>query len=212
MSQDENMLKAFHNKEDIHTATAAKVFSVEIKDVTKEMRSQAKSANFGIIYGISSFGLAENLKISRSQAKELIDGYFSSYPKVKEYMNKAIEDARLNGYVTTLYSRKRYLRNINSRNSLVRSYDERNAINAPIQGTAADIMKLAMIKCYNRIKKENLKSKMILQVHDELVFDVQNDELDYLKYIIKDEMENAVHLSVPLSTETGEGDNWLQAH
>ena len=212
LSQDSNMLDAFSNNEDIHTATAAKIFKVENSDVTPEMRSHAKSANFGIIYGISAHGLSENLKISRAEAKKLIDGYFETYPKVKEYMNNIIAKARENEFVETIFGRKRFLGNINSRNHLLRSIDERNAINAPIQGTAADIIKIAMINCLREMKKQNLKSKMILQVHDELNFDALVSEKDVLKEIIVKEMESAAKLSVPLIADIGEGKNWLVAH
>jgi DNA polymerase-1 len=212
MSEDENMISAFKNKEDIHAATAARVFNVEQSAVSKEMRSQAKSANFGIIYGISSFGLAQNIGISRSDAKNLIDNYFSTYPKVKKYMEKQIAFARDNEYVSTLFGRKRYLPDINSRNAVVRGVAERNAINAPIQGTAADIIKIAMAKIYKRFKQENIKGKMILQVHDELVFDVYKDEIEKVKQLVKAEMESAAQLSVPLTVEMGTGTNWLEAH
>ncbi len=212
MSEDENMIAAFKNNEDIHTATAAKIFKVDVENVDKDMRYQAKSANFGIIYGISAFGLAQNANISRSEAKLIIDNYFETYPKVKTYMDKQIAEARDKSYVCTLFGRKRYLNDINSRNALVRSVAERNSVNAPIQGTAADIIKLAMIKIYEQFKLNNLKSKMILQVHDELVFDVCKDELDTVKQIIKHEMENVAKLSVPLNIEMGLGDNWLEAH
>jgi DNA polymerase-1 len=176
------------------------------------MRGKAKSANFGIIYGISSFGLAQNLKISRGEAKSLIDNYFASYPKIKEYMASQVAQARDNEYVSTLFGRRRYLQDINSRNAIVRGVAERNAINAPIQGTAADIIKIAMIKIFNAIKNEKLKSTMILQVHDELVFDAYIDELDKLKKLVKEEMENACNLLVPLEIEMGTGTNWLEAH
>jgi DNA polymerase-1 len=212
LSQDKNMLEAFNQKEDIHAATAAKIYNIALSDVTKDMRSRAKSANFGIIYGISSFGLSQNLRISRNEAKELIDGYFSSYPNVKRFMDESIKFGYDNGYVSTLYGRKRYLLNIHSRNSLLRSNDERNAINAPIQGTAADIIKIAMINCQKRILDERLKTKMILQVHDELVFDVPREELERAKKIISEEMENAAKLSVKLTVESSSGNNWLEAH
>jgi len=212
LSQDKNMLEAFNNKEDIHASTAAKIFSVKLEDVTKEMRSKAKSANFGIIYGISTFGLAQNLSIPRSEAKELIDGYFATYPDVKKYMDESIRIAREKGYVSTILGRKRQLLNINSRNSLLRSNDERNAINAPIQGTAADIIKIAMNNCQSRLEKENLQAKMILQVHDELVFDVPKNEQEKIKKIVIEEMEKAVKLSVDLVVDTNFGDNWLVAH
>jgi len=212
MSEDENMIAAFKNMEDIHSATAAKVFNVEQSEVSKDMRSQAKSANFGIIYGISSFGLAQNIGISRTEAKELIENYFKTYPKVKQYMEKQIALARDNEYVSTLFGRKRFLPDINSRNAIVRGVAERNAINAPIQGTAADIIKIAMTKIHKRFKKESIRSKMILQVHDELVFDVYKDELEKVKQLVKAEMESATTLSVPLTVDMGEGANWLEAH
>ncbi len=212
LSQDKNMLEAFNNKEDIHASTAAKIFGVKLEDVTKEMRSKAKSANFGIIYGISTFGLSQNLNIPRSEAKELIDGYFATYPDVKTYMDKSIKVAREKGYVSTILGRKRQLLNINSRNSLLRSNDERNAINAPIQGTAADIIKIAMINCFSRLKKENIKAMPVLQVHDELVFDVPKNELEKTKQIVIEEMESAVKLSVDLIVDTNFGENWLVAH
>ncbi len=212
MSEDENMISAFKNNEDIHAATASKVFNVEQSEVSKDMRSQAKSANFGIIYGISSFGLAQNIGISRSEAKSLIDNYFTTYPKVKQYMEKQIAFARDNEYVSTLFGRKRYLPDINSRNAVVRGVAERNAINAPIQGTAADIIKIAMAKIHTRFKEENIKSKMILQVHDELVFDVYKEELERVKQLVKVEMETAAQLSVPLTVDIGTGTNWLEAH
>jgi len=212
MSGDENMIKAFKNGEDIHAATAANIFNIPISEVTKDMRSKAKSANFGIIYGISSFGLAQNLRIPRSEAKALIDNYFKSFPKVKEYMAKQIAFARDHEYVTTYFNRRRYLQDINSRNGIVKGVAERNAINAPIQGTAADIIKVAMIKIYNLLKKENLKSTMILQVHDELVFDAYTNELDKLKALVKEAMESACDMAVPMVAEMGTGNNWLEAH
>jgi DNA polymerase-1 len=206
------MIEAFNINEDIHTATASRIYNLPITEITKEMRSKAKSANFGIIYGISAFGLAENLKISRKEAKELIDNYFNSYPRVKEYMNERIKSGRENGYVKTLLGRKRILKDINSRNDVVRGYDERNAINAPIQGTAADIIKIAMINTFNRINQNGLKSKMILQVHDELVFDVVKTEHNAMMEIIRYEMENVLNLLVQLKVEIGYGLNWLVAH
>jgi DNA polymerase-1 len=212
MSEDENMINDFKQGADIHSATAAKIFSLPISEVTKEMRSQAKSANFGIIYGISAFGLAQNLNISRSDAKNLIDNYFKSYPKVKQYMDSQVAFARDKEYVQTYFGRRRYLADINSRNAVVRGVAERNAINAPIQGTAADIIKLAMIKIYEKIQDQKLKTKMILQVHDELVFDCIPEELEVVKQLVKNEMENAAQLSVPLIVEIGTGNNWLEAH
>ena len=197
---------------DIHTATAAKIYHVPIEEVTRDMRSKAKTANFGIIYGISAFGLSSRLNISRSEAKELIDGYFRSFPAVKEYMEKSINEAREKGYVETLFGRKKMLPDINSKNGVVRGYAERNAINAPIQGTAADIIKIAMVKISDRFEAENLKSKMILQVHDELNFNVADDEKDIVKEIVVSEMENACKMKVPLTADCGFGHNWLEAH
>jgi len=212
LSGDKNMIEDFLSGNDIHAATAAKIFGVEIKDVTREMRSRAKTANFGIIYGISSFGLSERLTIGRKEAKELIDGYFNSYPGVKAYMDESIRKARDLGYVTTMFSRKRYTRDIHSRNQVVRGNAERNAINAPIQGTAADIIKIAMIRIHSRLKKEALKAKMILQVHDELIFEVLPGEVERLKEIVISEMTGAANLVVPLKVDWGTGKNWLEAH
>lgn len=212
LSGDDNLIEAFQKGYDIHTATAAKVFKVDLENVDKDMRRKAKTANFGIIYGISAFGLAERLDIPRSEAKQLIDDYFISYPKIKSYTDSVIQFARDNGYVETLLGRRRYLSDINSHNSVVRGYAERNAVNAPIQGTAADIIKIAMINIFNRFKIENIKSKMILQVHDELNFNVFNDELPIVKQIVTEEMERAYKLSVPLIAECGVGKNWLEAH
>ncbi len=212
LSEDKNMLEAFSHGHDIHAATAAKIYKIPITEVTKDMRRKAKTANFGIIYGISTFGLAERLNISRSEAKELIDGYFETYPDVKAYMEKSINNAKQTGYVETIFHRKRYLPDINSRNSIVRGYAERNAINAPIQGSAADIIKVAMINIFNCFEKEKIQSKMILQVHDELNFNVLKSELEKVKAIVMEEMENAVKLKVPLIADCGFGDNWLEAH
>ncbi len=212
LSEDENMIKAFFDKEDIHKATAAKIHNIEPEEVTREMRSQAKTANFGIIYGISSFGLSQRLNISRSDAKDLIDEYFRSYPGVKKYMEKSVQVARDIGYVTTIMGRKRYLPDINSRNAIIRGMAERNAINSPIQGSAADIIKLAMINICNEFKDHKLESQMILQVHDELIFNVKNSELTIVKEIVKNKMETAVKLNVPLIVEMGYGSNWLDAH
>ncbi|HPX04418.1 MAG TPA: DNA polymerase I, partial [Tenuifilaceae bacterium] len=212
MSQDPSLCEAFLNNEDIHTATAAKIFKVPIAEVTREQRSSAKTANFGMIYGISAFGLSQRLNISRTEAKELIDGYFGTYTGVKAYMDSCIANAREKGYVTTLLGRKRYLPDINSNNGTVRGLAERNAINAPIQGSAADIIKVAMIRINKRLKQENLQSKMIIQVHDELVFDALKSELSTLQQLVKEEMEGAIKLSVPLIAESGVGDNWLKAH
>jgi DNA polymerase-1 len=212
LSKDKSMIADFLSGNDIHAATAAKIFGVDIKDVTREMRSRAKTANFGIIYGISSFGLSERLTIGRKEAKELIDGYFNSYPGVKIYMDESIGKARDAGYVTTMFGRKRYLRDIHSRNQVVRGNAERNAINAPIQGSAADIIKIAMVRIDERMRSEKLKSKMILQVHDELIFEVLTSELEKLKDLVIYEMSNAVKLDVPLKVDWGTGNNWFEAH
>jgi DNA polymerase-1 len=212
LSQDAGMIEAFRQNEDIHAATAAKIYHIDISQVTKEQRSKAKTANFGIIYGISAFGLAQRLNISRTEAKQLIDGYFASYPKVKDYMEFTVREAQKTGYAETIFGRRRYLRDINSGNSMIRGMAERNAINAPIQGTAADIIKVAMIDINKTFKERNLKTTMILQVHDELVFDVFKPELEEVKQIVVDGMQNAVRLSVPLIVECGTGINWLEAH
>ena len=212
LSEEENMMEAFKNGEDIHASTAAKVFNVPLEEVTREQRSNAKTVNFGIVYGVSAFGLSNQTDLSRSEAKELIDTYYETYPKLKAYMSAQVDFARENGYVETVLNRRRYLKDINSRNAMVRSGAERNAVNAPIQGSAADIIKLAMINIHNRFKKEGFKSKMLLQVHDELVFDAHKEELEIIKPIIKYEMENAFKMSVPLDVEVGIGENWLQAH
>ncbi len=213
LSQDANLIEAFTHGQDIHAATAAKIYGVPIELITSDQRRKAKTANFGIIYGISSFGLSERLNISRTEAKELIDEYFRLYPKVKEYMDSAIEEARKHGYVTTLFGRRRYLPDINSRNATVRNFAERNAINAPIQGTAADIIKLAMIRIAKNIEKHKLRSRMILQVHDELNFDAFNPEIEVLREIVREGMEGVFpDLSVPLIADIGVGHNWLEAH
>jgi DNA polymerase-1 len=212
LSEDQSMIADFLSGNDIHAATAAKIFGVEIKDVTREMRSRAKTANFGIIYGISSYGLSERLTIGRKEAKELIDGYFGSYPGIKVYMDESISKARDKGYVTTMFGRKRYLPDIHSRNQVVRGNAERNAINAPIQGSAADIIKIAMVRIHRRLKEENYLSKMILQVHDELIFEAVLPELERLKEMVILEMSNAVELKVPLKVDWGTGANWLEAH
>jgi len=212
MSHDTNMIGDFLSGNDIHAATAAKIFGVDIKDVSREMRSRAKTANFGIIYGISSFGLSERLTIGRKEAKDLIDGYFNSYPGVKRYMDESIRKAREKGYVTTMFGRRRYLRDIQSRNQVVRGNAERNAINAPLQGTAADIIKIAMVRIHDRIKAAKWKSRMILQVHDELIFEVVPGELEKLKDMVIFEMTNAAKLDVPLQVDYGTGKNWMEAH
>ena len=212
MSGDPHLIEAFNRGMDIHTATAAKVFKVTEDEVTKEQRSRAKTANFGIIYGISAFGLSQRLGMSRTDSKNLIEEYFRSYPKVKEYMNNMIAMAKEKGYVDTIYGRKRFLPDINSRNAVVRSFSERNAINAPLQGSAADIIKVAMTNVYRRLQEEGLQSKMVLQVHDELVFDVLASEVEQICTIVTQEMENVIKLSIPLVAECDKGANWLQAH
>lgn len=212
LSGDKNMVDAFNHGEDIHAATAAKIFKIPITDVSSDMRSKAKTANFGIIYGITPFGLSERMSIPRSEAKELIDEYFSTFPDVKNYMDLSIEKARANGFVETVFGRKRYLPDINDRNGNVRGFAERNAINAPIQGSAADIIKIAMVRIFKRFSDEGLRSKMILQVHDELNFNVFPDELEKVKKIVIEEMEGAYPLQVPLKTDFGYGHNWLEAH
>ena len=211
MSEDENLIEAFHSGEDIHAATAAKIFGLSIQEVSREMRSKAKTANFGIIYGISSFGLSQRLNISRTEARELIEGYFRSYGKVKEYMDQSIKLAKERGYVETIMGRRRFLKNIHSSNAIIRGNAERTAINAPIQGSAADIIKLAMVNIFRRIR-QNYRTKMILQVHDELIFDVYKPELEEMKRIVRNEMEQAVRISVPLVVDMGTGNNWLEAH
>ena len=212
LSGDEQMIQAFVNNEDIHTATAAKIYKVDSMQVSKEMRSNAKTANFGIIYGISAFGLSQRMQISRTEARELIDGYFATYPKVRKFMDDSIRMARENGYVETMFGRKRFLPDILSRNAVVRGNAERNAINSPIQGSAADIIKIAMIRIQQSFEREGLRSSLILQVHDELNFDVWPEELIRVKEITRHEMENATALSVPLIVDMGEGANWLEAH
>ncbi len=212
LSGDPHMIEAFRSGADIHAATAAKIYGVPIEEVTSDMRRKAKTANFGIIYGISVFGLAERLGISRSESKELIDGYFKTYPRIREYMDESIEVARKQGYVETIFKRKRFLPDIHSHNAVVRGYAERNAINAPIQGSAADVIKLAMVRIFQRFEDEGLRSKMILQVHDELNFNVYRNEAERVKQIVLEEMERVMPLRVPLIADCGEGKNWLEAH
>ena len=212
LSKDEGMLSAFNNNEDIHTATAAKVFHVPLEKVTRQQRSNAKTVNFGIVYGVSAFGLSQQTDLNRTEAKELIETYYATYPQLRAYIQDQIDFARDHGYVTTVLGRRRYLRDINSQNAIVRGAAERNAVNAPIQGSAADIIKLAMIAIQKRLSKENWKAKMLLQVHDELVFDVPKSEVESLKYMVKTEMENAFKLEVPLIVDIGIGNNWLEAH
>ena len=212
LSGEENMIKAFQNNEDIHRSTAAKVFNVPLEEVTKEQRSNAKTVNFGIIYGVSAFGLSNQTSLSRKESAELIDAYYATYPKLKSYMSSQVDFAREHGYVQTVLGRRRYLKDINSANMMVKSGAERNAVNAPIQGSAADIIKIAMINIHKKLTSENWKSKMLLQVHDELVFDVHNSELEKIQPMIKHEMENAFIMDVPLDVEIGLGKNWLEAH
>lgn len=212
LSKEETMIEAFKNGEDIHASTASKVFGVPIEEVTREQRSNAKTVNFGIVYGVSAFGLSNQTDLSRGEAKELIDTYYETYPKLKQYMSAQVEFARDNGYVKTILDRRRYLKDINSANGMVRSGAERNAVNAPIQGSAADIIKIAMINIYNKLEAGNYKTKMLLQVHDELVFDVYKPELEEMTALIKTEMENAFVMDVPLDVEVDTGLNWLEAH
>jgi DNA polymerase-1 len=206
------MIEAFKAGEYIHAATAAKVCGIGMDEVTREQRSHAKTVNFGIIYGVSAFGLSNQTNLSRKEAKELIDSYFESYPGIKSYIDNQVAFARENGYVQTIKGRKRYLKDINSGNAVVRGHAERNAMNAPIQGSAADVIKIAMIKVFNAMNEVGLKSKMLLQVHDELVFDARLDELDQLKQLVRENMETAVDIDVPLVVDMGTGNNWLEAH
>ena len=212
LSKDEQMIEAFRNNQDIHSITASKIYKIPLEQVTSDMRRKAKTANFGIIYGISAFGLAARLNIPRTEAKELIDGYFDNFPEIKKYMDSSIDSARKKGFVETIKGRKRYLNDINSANAVVRGMAERNAINAPIQGSAADVIKIAMVNIWRKMNKLNLQSKMILQVHDELNFDVLKTELVQVEDIVKHEMEHAVNIGVPLTVEINAGDNWLDAH
>ena len=212
LSKDEGMVSAFKNNEDIHSATAAKVFGVSLDQVTREQRGNAKTVNFGIIYGVSAFGLSQQTDLNRTEAKELIETYYATYPKLRAYIQEQIDFARENGFVATVLGRRRYLKDINSQNAVVRGAAERNAVNAPIQGSAADIIKLAMIAIQKRLANEDWKSKMLLQVHDELVFDVPKTEVETLKHMVKTEMENAFKLDVPLVVDIGIGTNWLEAH
>ena len=212
MSGDEELKSAFQRGEDIHRSTASKVFKVPLEEVSREQRSYAKTVNFGIIYGVSAFGLSNQTDLSRKEAKELIDTYYETYPTLKAYIAKQIDFARDHGYVETILGRRRYLKNINSRNAVVRGADERNAVNAPIQGSAADIIKIAMIRLHKLFQEKNYRSKMLLQVHDELVFDLHKEELEELTSVIKSEMENAYKMSIPLIVDIGKGENWLEAH
>jgi DNA polymerase-1 len=204
------MQEAFQKGEDIHASTAAKVFNVALEEVSREQRSQAKTVNFGIVYGVSAFGLSNQTNLNRKESKALIDAYYETYPKLKSYIKKQVDFARENGYVETILGRRRYLKDINSQNSIVRSAAERNAVNAPIQGSAADIIKIAMLRIHEKLK--DYDSQMLLQVHDELVFDAKKSELDALTNMIKTEMEQAYKLQVPLVVDVGTGTNWLEAH
>ncbi|HBR53848.1 MAG TPA: DNA polymerase I, partial [Flavobacteriaceae bacterium] len=212
LSDEDTMIESFKNGEDIHATTASKVFNVPLEEVTREQRSNAKTVNFGIIYGVSAFGLSNQTDLSRTEAKELIDTYYKTYPKLRNYMSDMVDFARDNGYVQTVLGRRRYLNGINGRNAVVRGAAERNAVNAPIQGSAADIIKIAMINIHKKLSEGNYQTKMLLQVHDELVFDVYKPELETMKTLIKSEMENAYSLSVPLDVEIGVGNDWLEAH
>ncbi|MDO7619188.1 MAG: DNA polymerase, partial [Flavobacteriaceae bacterium] len=212
LSEEDNMIAAFKEGADIHAATAAKVFNVPLESVSREQRSHAKTVNFGIIYGVSAFGLSNQTDLSRAESKALIDTYYESYPKLKAYMNSQVNFARENGYVETVLGRRRYLKDINANNAIVRGAAERNAVNAPIQGSAADIIKLAMIAVQKALDDQKLRTKMLLQVHDELVFDVYKPELEQVKALVKSAMENAFTLTVPLDVELGVGENWLEAH
>ena len=212
LCEEQNMISAFKNNEDIHASTASAVFNVPINQVTKEQRSNAKVVNFGIIYGVSAFGLSNQTSLNRKESKELIEKYYEKYPKLKQYINNQISFARENGYVETLLGRRRYLRDINSRNSFVRSAAERNAINAPVQGSAADIIKIAMINIEKKLRNDGYNSKMLLQVHDELVFDVFKPELNDIIKLVKNQMEKAYEIKVPLTVDVNYGLNWLEAH
>ncbi|MCR5017611.1 MAG: DNA polymerase I, partial [Bacteroidales bacterium] len=212
LSCDEHLVQAFREGRDVHAATAAKIFGVPVEEVTREQRGRAKTANFGIMYGISSFGLAQRLGMGRKEAKALIDDYFRSFPAIESYIQTCMEFARENGYVETLFGRRRYLPEINASNATIRALAERNAVNAPIQGTAADIIKLAMIEVDNRLADAGLRSRMVLQIHDELLFDAYPDELEQLRSLVVDAMENVCSLSVPLTVECSSGKNWLEAH
>ena len=212
MSKDEGMMNAFLNNVDIHSTTASKIYNVPVEEVTKDMRRNAKTVNFGIVYGISAFGLSERLNIPRKEAQEIIDQYFDKYPGVKKYMNSTIQFARDNGFVETIMNRRRYLRDINSNNGTVRSFAERNAINAPIQGSSADMIKIAMISIFDEFEKRNLKSKMILQVHDELIFDTHKDEIEIVNSIVEEKMKTAFKMNVPVVVDINTGNNWLEAH
>ena len=210
MSKDEHMIEAFNNNEDIHRQAASKVFNIPIDEVTKEQRSDAKAVNFGIVYGISDFGLGEQLGISRKKAKEYIEQYLEKYSGIKNFMTNITEEAKENGYVETLFHRRRYIPELKSNNYMVRQFGTRAAMNTPIQGTAADIMKIAMINVYNKLKENNFKSKIVLQVHDEMMIETVKEEKEQVKKILKESMENAAKLEVPLIAEISEADNWYE--
>jgi DNA polymerase-1 len=212
IAKEEAMLEAFTKGIDIHQATAARVYGVELEDVTREMRSKAKMVNFGIIYSISAFGLSQRLGVPRKEAAELIENYLTQYPGIKDYMKSTLEFARANGFVKTMMGRRRYFKDINSRNFTIRGFAEREAINSPVQGSAADLIKMAMIGIHQELKEKNLRSKMTLQVHDELVFDAHKDEIEILKPIIMHHMRTAFQTTVPIEVEIGTGLNWLEAH
>ena len=212
LAEDEAMISAFKNGEDIHKATAAKVFDVPLEEVTREQRSNAKTVNFGIVYGVSAFGLSQQTDMNRKESKAAIEGYFRTYPGIRDYMDHQVEFAQQNGYVETITGRRRYLKDINSRNAVVRGHSERNAVNAPIQGSAADIIKIAMVAIDQAMREGKFRSKMLLQVHDELVFDVYKDELAQITALVVEKMESAVSLAVPMVAEVGTGENWLEAH
>lgn len=212
LSKEDNMISAFQQKQDIHASTAAKVFNVPIEEVTREQRSNAKTVNFGIVYGVSAFGLSNQTNLSRGEAKDLIDTYYKTYPKLRNFISEQVDFARENGYVQTVLGRRRYLRDINSQNAVVRGAAERNAVNAPIQGSAADIIKLAMINIHKKLEEGSFRTKMLLQVHDELVFDVYKPELQEIQKLVRSEMENAFTMDVPLEVDLGVGENWLEAH
>ncbi len=212
LSGDQHMIEAFNAGHDIHAATAARIFHKQIGEVSSDERRKAKTANFGIIYGISAFGLAQRMGVSRTEAKELIDGYFVTYPHIRDYIEATKEKARKDGFIETIFHRRRYIPDINSHNAVVRGYAERNAVNAPIQGSASDIIKVAMVRIFQRFNEQKLQSRMILQVHDELNFTVLPEEKDRVEQIVKYEMEHAYQLRVPLLADCGWGDNWLEAH
>ncbi|WP_289701183.1 DNA polymerase, partial [Duncaniella muris] len=212
LSADRDMIEGFLSGDDIHRITASKIYGVPLEEVTDDQRRHAKTANFGIIYGISAFGLSERLGIARAEAKKLIDGYFATYPHIREYLSKSVETAREQGYVSTRMGRRRYLPDINSRNAVVRGYAERNAVNAPIQGSAADIIKVAMISIFNEMEARGMRSRMLMQVHDELIFNIVPGETEEMRKLVVSCMENAYHGAVPLTVSAGIADNWLGAH